>query len=459
MTSAALPMPRATPAALFGWTHVLRVGLVQASIGAVVVLMTATLNRVMIVELGLPAVVPGGLVLLHFAVQMWLRPHLGFGSDRTGRRTWWIVGGMIVLALSGVAASATTALIETNRALGLAAATGAFLLLGAGVSAAGTPLLAILAERTDERMRSKAAATVWLMMIVGFIVTTVSASKGLEPYSHAQLVKVTALAGAVTVLVTALAVRGLDAGAPALPRAAAEHAEQASTLKGGFRAALAAVLAEPVARAFAVFIFLAMFAYSAQDLILEPYAGLVFGLTPAESTRVSAMHQGGLLVGMLACATLAFRLGSARVWASLGCVVSAAFFVLLAISPLIGSVPLLKATLFGLGIANGAFAIGAISTMMTLTAEGRDRRSGLRMGIYGAAQAVGTGIGQFLGAAGSDVSRALLGGVSVGYGAVFGVEALLFVIAAFFAWRSTPDLRPDGAAVDGAGTQLLATMS
>jgi MFS transporter, BCD family, chlorophyll transporter len=69
-----------------GWLGILRLGLVQSSLGAVVVLTTSTLNRVMVVELALPALVPGLLVALHHALQM-LRPRFGYGSDVGGRRT------------------------------------------------------------------------------------------------------------------------------------------------------------------------------------------------------------------------------------------------------------------------------------------------------------------------------------------------------------------------------------
>jgi BCD family chlorophyll transporter-like MFS transporter len=439
----------------FGWSRIVRIGLVQACLGAMIVLMTATLNRVMVVELGLPASVPGVLVLLHFVVQLWLRPRLGFGADRSGRRVWWINGGVLLLALSGTAASATTLLIEQSRTLGIAVAAFVFVALGAGVSAAGTPLLAILAERVSERRRSAAAATVWLMMIAGFIVTTVTASRFLAPYSHERLVMVTASVGAVIVVVTALASYGLDnaRGSAQLSAGAVNAATGRS-----FGDALRGVLTEPVARAFAVFIFLSMFAYSAQDLILEPYAGLVYGLSPKDSTAISGMHQGGVLVGMLACAALAFRIGTPRHWASVGCAVSAVFFVALAVSPLVGSVPLLRVILLGLGVANGAFAIGAISTMMALTANSGDASSGLRMGIFGAAQAVGTGIGQFLGALGSDVSRAIFGGVTLGYGAVFGVEAVMFAVAAYFALRSAPTARPQAATIAGGSDHLIAAM-
>jgi BCD family chlorophyll transporter-like MFS transporter len=80
-----------------GWLDIFRVALVQTALGAIVVLTTSTMNRVMVVELALPAMVPGALVALHYAVQM-LRPRMGHGSDVGGRRTPWIIGGMCVLA-------------------------------------------------------------------------------------------------------------------------------------------------------------------------------------------------------------------------------------------------------------------------------------------------------------------------------------------------------------------------
>ena len=76
-----------------GWLGIIRLGLVQTALGSVVVLTTSTLNRIMVVELALPAMLPGALVGLHYVLQV-LRPRLGHGSDVGGRRTPWIVGGM-----------------------------------------------------------------------------------------------------------------------------------------------------------------------------------------------------------------------------------------------------------------------------------------------------------------------------------------------------------------------------
>ncbi|RYF38575.1 MAG: MFS transporter, partial [Comamonadaceae bacterium] len=148
----------------FGWLRVLRMGLIQACLGSVVVLTTSTLNRVMVVELALPALLPGILVALHYLMQL-ARPRMGFGSDTGGRRTPWIAGGMAVLCAGGVLAALATAWMGSNRASGITLAVLAFMLIGLGVSAAGTSLLVMLAKRVAPGRRAAAATVVWVMMI------------------------------------------------------------------------------------------------------------------------------------------------------------------------------------------------------------------------------------------------------------------------------------------------------
>src|ERR1700761_1991887 len=130
------------------WFGIARVGLVQTALGSVTVLTMATLNRVMVVELALPAMLPGLLVGLHYGMQV-LRPRLGYGSDLGGRRTPWIVGGMLLHASGGVLAALATAWMATQLILGIALAVVAFIMIGIGVSSAATSLLVLLAKRTD----------------------------------------------------------------------------------------------------------------------------------------------------------------------------------------------------------------------------------------------------------------------------------------------------------------------
>jgi BCD family chlorophyll transporter-like MFS transporter len=439
----------------FGWFAILRLGLVQACLGAVVVMTTSTLNRVMVVELALPAILPGILVALHYGVQV-ARPRMGYGSDMGQRRTPWIIGGMAVLAAGGVLAALATAWIASRPAAGIALAVVAFVLIGLGVSASGTSLLVLLAKRVDDQRRAAAATLVWLMMIVGFAITAGVAGHLLDPFSPLRLIGVSVGVSLMAMVVTLVAVHGLEGTGLSLSaedsgRALAAHPTSAegstrSTLGGAvethpsFGSALAEVWAEPVARRFTVFIFVSMLAYSAQDLILEPFAGTVLGFTPGESTRLSGTQHAGVLLGMVA-ATLAGRgaqgrrFGSLGAWQVGGCLASALMLLGLAAAGLMGPAVPFKAVVFGLGAANGAFAIAAIASMMRLAGEGRHGREGVRMGLWGAAQALAFGAGGLAGAGASDLARWFIGTPGIAYASVFALEALLFVAAAVLAAR------------------------
>jgi len=163
-----------------GWLGIARLGLVQTALGAVVVMATSTLNRVMVVEAALPAIVPGLLVGLHYAVQV-VRPRFGHGSDVGGRRTPWILGGMAVLGTGGALGAVATALMVEKPAAGIALAVLAFAMIGLGVGAAGTSLLVLMAARVAPRRRAAAATTTWVMMIAGFVLTTAIAGALLQP--------------------------------------------------------------------------------------------------------------------------------------------------------------------------------------------------------------------------------------------------------------------------------------
>ncbi len=412
------------------WAGIVRLGLVQTALGAIVVLTTSALNRVMVVELALPATLPGVLVALHYAVQM-LRPRLGYGSDMGGARTPWIIGGMAVLAVGGTLAAIATAWMETARVPGIALAVVAFLLVGLGVGAAGTSLLVLLASRTVPQRRPAAASIVWIMMIAGFVVTTAAASRFLDPYSPVRLITVCAVVSLMAFLVACLAVWGVE-------RATAPQAEEKTPLKVPFFDALREVWQEPEARRFTVFVFVSMLAYSAQDLILEPFAGAVFGRTLGESTQLTAVQNSGVLAGMILVAVAGSAFGAHRVSALraitiVGCFAAAAAIFGLAVAGYHTQAWPLATSYFGLGLANGVYAAAAIATMMQLVARGRESREGLRMGLWGAAQAIAFGVGGLAGAAALDVARLITGSTTGGFAAVFIVDGMLFLLSAWLA--------------------------
>lgn len=426
---------------MLGWTGIARLGLVQMSLGAIVVLTTATMNRVMVVELAMPAILPGLLVSLYYGTQF-LRPRFGHGADQGGRRTPWIVGGVAVLGAGAIAAALSVGLMERHAALGIAAAVPSFLLIGLGIGAAGTNLLALLSTRVSAERQAPAGSLVWIMMIFGLAATGITAGQMLDPYTHKRLVMVTLGVCAVALALTAIGVWGQERG----------ETRDAPQKDGDFRDVLKELWVDPRVRVFTIFVFASMLAYNLQDLILEPFAGHVFGLTVGESTKLGGMHHGGALMGMLAvllAGTLLARWVTVplRVWVVGGCVLSGMALVGLAYGGLHAQTWPLGANIFVLGLANGAFAVAAIGAMMGLAREGGDGREGLRMGLFGAAQAIAFGLGSFAGTAMVDVMRLLTDLDALAYGAVFAFEGFVFLIAAVLALRlvspnGPADVRP-----------------
>jgi BCD family chlorophyll transporter-like MFS transporter len=422
------------------WVQIFRLGLVQMCLGAVVVLTTSTLNRLMVVELALPAVLPGLLVALHYGIQI-TRPNWGFRSDTKGNRTVFVIGGMVALALGAFLAAVAVVLFPSGFAGGLALSVLAYALIGVGVGASGTSLLALLATATHPSRRAAAATITWLMMILGIAVTAGTVGAVLDPYTPLLLLEIVAVVTGGAVLLTIIAIWGIE------KRVTATRAPEALP----FRAGMAEVWSEPRARAFTLFIFLSMTAYFMQELILEPYAGLVFGFSPGQSTQLSGAQNGGVFVGMLlvGIAATGFRIGTLRMWVMAGCLGSAAALLVIAALGQVGG-SLLPAVV-ALGFFNGMFAVAAIGSMMALAGQGRAAREGTRMGLWGAAQAVAAGFGGLVGAAAADALR-LFTDAPDAFGAVFALEAALFCVAAMIAAKV---IEGRGGAIRATGPQLL----
>jgi BCD family chlorophyll transporter-like MFS transporter len=334
-----------------------------------------------------------------------------------------------------------------NFVLGLGLAVAAYTLVGLGVGAAGTSLLVLVAGQVDDRRRAAAATIMWVLMVAGFAITATAVGHFLDPFSPRRLLFVTAAAAGAAFLVAALAVFGVErpsrpahpanAGvASAMGRAAAGRAPAGQS----FQAALRQVWAEPQARGFTLFVFVSMLAYSAQELILEPFAGLVFGYTLGESSKLSGLQHGAVFLGMVTVGLAgsvtvrgARRFGSLRAWTIGGCLASALALLAMAGADVAGPAWPLRTCVAALGFSNGVFAVAAIGSMMELSGAGGAGRAGVRMGLWGAAQAVAFALGGLFGTSIVDSVRFLSGAPTLAFGIVFSAEAALFLLAAGFA--------------------------
>jgi BCD family chlorophyll transporter-like MFS transporter len=422
-----------------GWGGIVRLGLVQTAIGALFALTSRTLNRVMVVEYAMPAILPAAFIAWNYVVQL-SRPRWGYGSDAGGRRTPWIIGGMGVLALGALVAVDATTMMASSPVLGAILAFVAYSMVGAGVGAAGTSLLALLATRVAPGRRPAAAAATWIMMIFGFVLYAAFTRGFLEPFSPARLAMVASGVAGACFLGTLLALRGAE-GPTNVPRASESAASPDSAsppARPSFRQVVAETWADPLARRFTVFVFVSMLAYSTQELILEPYAGLVFHVSPAGSAQLTGVEQGGALLGMILVGALGARFGDRgaawmRRWTVAGCVGSAIALAGLSAAGLADAAWSLSPTVFLLGLANGVFAVAAIGSMMGLAGAGAGDRAGSRLGLWGGAQAGAFALGGFLGAVGVEALRGLLQQSAAAFVVVFAVEALVFLVSAILA--------------------------
>jgi len=269
-------------------------------------------------------------------------------------------------------------------------------------------------------------------MIAGFVMTAGFVGKFLNPFSADRLILIAAIVCLGGFALSSLSLVRLET--KALVDAATKQVE----VKPDFKVALVEVWHDQTARRFAIFIFVSMLAYSAQELVLEPFGALVFGMSPSETALLGGAQHGGALAGMILVGTLATvfsksRFMALRNWIMLGCAGSALALMGLVAASRIGPAWPLVPSIFALGLANGIYAVAAIGSMFNLAASGGEAREGLRMGLFGAAQGVAFGIGGFAGSGLSDLMRLWLGSPVGAYSIVFGVEALLFFSAAFLA--------------------------
>jgi MFS transporter, BCD family, chlorophyll transporter len=414
-----------------GWFGILRLGMVQAAIGAMVMLATSLLNRVMVVEYGMAAAIPAALVAWHYAVQL-SRPLWGHNSDRSARRSPWIMSGMGVLSIGALVSVDATVMMSGTGIFPVILAIVGFTMIGLGVGISGTALLALLASRVAVERKPAAAAISWSMMVAGIVVAAGVAGAWLDPFSEARLAIVTSLVVLVSFCLAMLALRGLEY--KSLPVSAPTADGGAATLANVLRE----IWQDDQARRFTYFVFISMLAYSMQDLILEPFAGFVFQMTPGQSTQLSGVQHSGILLGMLISGVggslYTKRFGqNLKLWIMIGCFGSAIMLAGLSVAATIGVSWPLKANVFGLGVANGVFAVAAVGAMLGLASDGKNSGEGARMGVWGAAQAMAFGLGGLLGAVIVDQLRSRMGQDGIAFETVFAIEAIMFIVAAVVA--------------------------
>ncbi len=418
-------------------SRLMRLSLFQVSVGISVVLLNGTLNRVMIVELGVPSWLVATMVALPLVFAP-LRVLIGFKSDHHRsvlgwRRVPYIWMGTL-LQFGGLAIMPFALLVLSGDApgqvvAGRIGAALAFLLVGAGLHTTQTAGLSLATDIAPETSRPRVVAFLYVMLMFGMMASALSFGAFLADFSEMRLIQVIQGAALTEMVLNVIALWKQEARDPSRTLASRErprfgdswrHFRQAG---GSMRVLLAVGLGTA--------------GFTMQDILLEPYGAEILHLTVGETTALTALFAAGTLAGF---GLSARRLGKGsdpyRIAALGGCV------GLFAFSAVIFSAPLASPLLFRIGttligFGGGLFAVGTLTAAMALVQNGE---SGLALGAWGAVQATAAGLAIAGGGAIRDVMSQLaldgrlgvaLAGPATGYSIVYHFEiALLFVTLA-----------------------------
>ena len=414
-------------------SRLLRLSLFQITVGMAVVLLVGTLNRVMIVELGVPASLVAVMIALPVLFAP-LRALVGFKSDNHRsalglrrfpyiyRGTLLQFGGFAIMPFALLVLSGYGEAIDAPRWIGLSSAALSFLMVGAGVHMVQTVGLALATDLVEEGDQPKVVGLMYVMLLVGMTGSAFVYGALLENYTPGRLIQVIQGTAVVTVILNGVSIwkqeaRDRDRARLSGPMPSFGEAWGQFTDQGG---ALRLLLV----------IALGTFAFGMADVLLEPYGGQVLDMTVAETTKLTAALALGTMLGFGQASRTLGRGGSPVRLARAGALAGVpGFFAIILASQLDWTVLFVAGTVLT-GFGAGLFGHG------TLTATIRNvphERVGLALGAWGAVQATAAGAGIALGGVIRDVILGLPGFSTISpempYVPVFALEMIFLVVA------------------------------
>lgn len=375
------------------WSTVARYVLMHVGTALTVVPAWSVLNRIMIAEMQLSSVLVSFLMTLPY----WLSPmQIGMGIFMDGwvrngksRAMWVIAGGGLAAAACALSAPAAF-LIPDTPGMGLLATAGTFLVWGLGINIASVSYLAQLSDQANGARRSRIVGVMYICMISASIATGIFLSRRLEEYSEAQV-------NSTFLIIALIAFILVLAGAWRIPQSQVQPAA-AAPRRG--RDSLRILTRNPVALRYFVYLLIVLISIHAQDVLLEPYGGVVMGMDVSQTSRLISYWGAGFLVSMAVSIQLVQHWGERRV-VVMGTWVAVAAFVLICAVGLTRNVPAFTGAVVLLGLGAGFMTQSNLAMMLRLTIpESRAVYIGtwsaanfLGQALIVAPVALGTGIG------------------------------------------------------------------
>jgi len=424
-------------------SRLLRLSLFQVSVGMASVLLIGTLNRVMIVELGVSASLVAVMVSLPLLFAPF-RALIGFSSDTHRSALGWkrvpFIWRGTMLQFGGLALMPFALLVlsgggEAARApewIGQIGAAAAFLLVGAGIHTTQTAGLALATDLAPVEAQPNVVGLMYVMLLLGTIVSALAFGAMLADFSPARLVQVIQGAAVATVTLNTLALWKQESRNPprnAPPPRQPTFRESWNSLVGQKNMAVRQLVA----------VGLGTMAFTMQDVLLEPYGGAVLKMSVSATTLLTASLAFGGLSGFGLASRVLSRGASPFRMAETGAMVGVpAFMIVIFAAPLASPVVFVAGTML-IGFGGGLFSHGTLTATMNLAPAGQ---RGLALGTWGAVQATAAGVGVALGGIIRDVVSTMvshgsrLGGVQdpgpeTGYLFVYVIEVVLLIATMF----------------------------
>ncbi len=418
------------------------------------ILASGVWNRIMIKELGFAATPIALLLALRYflaPLSIWVGQRSDVTNWRGYRRLPYVWGGRLVMALSYVLLGVATLelagrydpwlrdfsfdlmniTVTTNpgSALGWLGVVTALVLFSVGSTISSTTFLSLVYDRTPAHQRTRAISVVWFFLILGFAVAGVLYSRLLPEYTREGFLALMLTAPAIMMGIWLFSLIGEEM--PNKRRVASRSAEQSES----FWQTMKQVWASRQTRLFFLFLALTNGLFYTQDVILEPFAGTVFGMPLSTTNRFSA-YWGSMTLLAIVLSLIAARRFPKRVnnmtlsrW---GVILLIATFVMFACSALLYIRPLVTIALVTMGLGLGMWTVGTLGLMMAMT---RAWGAGLYLALWTVASTLARGSGVALGGVLFDVALVLVGGdKAAAYGSVFllqsiGFAGTLFILA------------------------------
>ena len=375
--------------------RLLRLSLFQVTVGMAAVLLIGTLNRVMIVELGVPAWLVALMVSLPLLFAP-LRALIGHRSDNHRSFLGWRrvpfiwfgtmlqFGGLAIMPFALILLSGDT---TGPLWIGQAGAALAFLLVGAGLHTVQTIGLALATDLAPAHVRPRVVALLCVMLLLGMVASAVVYGALLAHFSQLRLIQVVQGSAVVTIAVNVFALWKQEARDPSRTR----H----DVARPAFREAWAAFLKGGRASRRLVATGIGTAAFSMQDVLLEPYGGQILNLSVGQTTALTAALAGGGIAGLLLAARRLNRGADPHRVAALGVLAGIVAFSAVVFSGALASGPLFGVGVALIGFGGGLFGHGTLTATMAAARENAD--SGLALGAWGAVQSSTAGLAIALG--------------------------------------------------------------